>query len=67
MGDDSDYLLMVDQITPNVNIRINTPRWNYTQYHWIEPAEDNNITLCDEFRVDDEVYMHTRYGDIKIS
>ena len=67
MGDDSDYLLMVDQITPNVNIRIRTPRWNYTQYHWIEPAEDNNITLCDEFRVDDEVYMHTRYGDIKIS
>ena len=67
MGDDDDYLLIVDQLTPNVNIKINTPRWNYTQYHWVEPAEDNNVTLCDEHAIHDDVYMHTRYGEIKIS
>lgn len=67
MGDNDDYLLIVDQITSTVNIKINTPRWNYTQYHWIEAADDTHNIICDSLTNFDEVYMHTKYGDIKIS
>lgn len=67
MGDGDDYLFMLDQITPNVDIKIDTPRWNYTQYHWIEAAEDNNMDICDDMSMSDDIYIHTRYGEMKIS
>lgn len=67
MGDGDDYLLMIDQIKPISDISFRTPRWNYTQYHWVEPDVKVNNTLCDNLTVDDELYLITRYGDIKIS
>ena len=67
MGDGDDYLLMIDQIKPMSDISFRTPRWNYTQYHWVEPDVKVNNTLCDNLTVDDELYLITRYGDIKIS
>lgn len=64
-SEDSDPLIMVDQMTPNYNIT-QKYRWNITQDHWLDFNGDDE-TVWDDVLIEDACYLVTRYGDILIS
>lgn len=65
-----NYQLSVDQMAFNVDMSF-YPRWNMSQYDWLQREvpdwKADQLGLADTCAMSDGVYIHTKFGDVKIS